>query len=107
MELKDFIKTAIKDISDAVTELNEEMSDNNLIVNPIPDNHESGMVYTEDGRWVQRIDFDLSVATSEKTEAGGGVKIHVIKAGLNNETSTESTNSLHFHITVALPTGSR
>lgn len=39
MELKDFIKATIKDISNAVTELNEEMSDKGLLVNPIPENH--------------------------------------------------------------------
>ena len=40
MELKDFIKATIKDISNAVTELNEEMSDKGLLVNPIPENHQ-------------------------------------------------------------------
>ena len=107
MELKDFIKATIKDISDAVTELHEEMSDKKLIVNPIPNNHESGMVYTEDGRWMQKIEFNVSVSTSDKSEVGGGLKIYVAKAGVNNKVSNEATSSLNFHITVALPTGPR
>ncbi len=42
MELKDFIKATIKDISNAVTELNEEMSDKGLLVNPIPETIKMG-----------------------------------------------------------------
>lgn len=107
MELKDFIKTTIRDISDAVTELNDEMGDKGLIVNPIPNNYSEGMIYTEDNRWVQKIEFNLSVTTSDKTEAGGGLKINIIKAGISNAKNDESTSSLRFHVTVALPSGSR
>ena len=39
MELKDFIKGTIKDISEAITELNEEIGDTGLLVNPKVDNH--------------------------------------------------------------------
>lgn len=104
MELKDFIKVTIKDISDAVTELNEDMAGKGLMVNPIPNNHQEGMVYSEDGRWLQKIEFNLFVTNSDKSEIGGGLKICVVKAGVNNEVSNEATSSLHFHITVALPT---
>lgn len=107
MELKDFIKTTIRDISEAVTELNEEMAETGLVVNPIPDNHESGMVYDKDGRWMQKIEFNLTVTSSERTEAGGGLKVYIAKAGVNNEMGNEATSSLHFHVTVALPSGSR
>lgn len=55
MELKDFIKATIKDISNAVTELNEEMADKNLLVNPLPNNDRDGMVYSENGRWLQKM----------------------------------------------------
>lgn len=104
MELKDFIKTTIKDISDAVTELNEEMSAKGLLVNPIPDNHQEGMVYSQDGRWLQKIEFNVSVTTSNTSEKEGGLKIYVAKAGISETAKNEATSSLHFHITVALPT---
>lgn len=104
MELKDFIKTTIKDISNAVTELNEEMGDKGLILNPIPDNHQEGMVYSQDGRWLQKIEFNVSVTTSENSSKEGGVKICVAKAGISEKTTNEAISSLHFHITVALPT---
>lgn len=104
MELKDFIKATIKDISDAVTELNEEMSEKGLLVNPIPENHQEGMVYSHDQRWLQKIEFDVTVTTSEKSEKEGGLKIYVAKAGISEAAKNEATSSLHFHITVALPT---
>ncbi|MDP5144818.1 hypothetical protein ORJ00_18925 [Rheinheimera baltica] len=34
MELKDFIKEAIKDISEAITESNSELQEHGVIVNP-------------------------------------------------------------------------
>ena len=104
MELKDFIKATIKDISNAVTELNEEMSDKGLLVNPIPENHRDGMVYSQDGRWLQKIDFNVSVTTSENSTKDGGLRICVAKAGISENTRNEAISSLHFHITVALPT---
>lgn len=85
MELKDFIKATIKDISNAVTELNEEMSDKGLLVNPIPENHQDGMVYSQDGRWLQKIDFNVSVTTSENSTKEGGLRICVAKAGISSE----------------------
>lgn len=104
MELKDFIKATIKDISDAVTELNEEMSEKKLLVNPVPNNHQDGMVYSEDGRWLQKIEFNISVTTSDESEKNGGLKIYVAKAGISETAKNEATSSLQFHITVALPT---
>lgn len=104
MELKDFIKATIKDISNAVTELNEEMSDKGLLVNPIPENHQDGMVYSQDGRWLQKIDFNVSVTTSENSTKEGGLRICVAKAGISENATNEAISSLHFYITVALPT---
>ena len=90
MELKDFIKATIKDISNAVTELNEEMSDKGLLVNPIPE--------------TIKMDFNVSVTTSENSTKEGGLRICVAKAGISENTTNEAISSLHFHITVALPT---
>lgn len=103
MELKEFVKTAIRDIANAVSELNEEMSSTGLLVNPIPNNHQNDMVYSSDGRCLQKIEFNVSVTTSETTEGGGNLKLYVAKADLNKKVSDESVNSLKFHITVALP----
>lgn len=104
MELKDFIKGAIKDISEAITELNEEMGDSGLRVNPIVDNPMDNVKYATDGRIVQDIDFNLQVSASEKTDTGGGVSINVLKAGVNNATDNATVSTIHFQIAVTLPT---
>lgn len=104
MELKEFIKATIRDISDAVTELNEEMADKGLLVNPKPDNHQEGMVYSEDGRWLQKINFNVSVTVSDEMKKDGGLKVYVANAGVNSRSGSETATSLSFHITVALPT---
>lgn len=103
MELKDFIKATIKDISEAVTELNEEMSGTGLLVNPIPDTDSADTMYTSDNRIIQQIDFNVSVTTSDRTEKGGGLKVYVASEDLNSQTGHEATSTISFHIKVALP----
>lgn len=103
MELKEFIKATIRDISEAVTELNEEMNDTGLLVNPVPDTPDDNAVYIADGRVIQQIDFNVSVTASDRTEKGGGLKVYVANADLNKQTGHEATSTISFHIKVALP----
>ena len=99
MELKDFIKETVMEISTAVIELNEEKDTlQQLIVNPIPSNHTEGVRYSNDGRIIQDIEFNLQVAASEKTDVGGGLKINVLKAGISNGKSEETVSSIKFSL---------
>lgn len=98
MELKDFIKGTIKDISEAITELNEEIGDTGLLVNPKVDNHLENTRYTVDGMIIQ------DISASEKTDAGGGIHINVLKAGLSNTTDNATVSTIQFKIAVSLPT---
>ena len=103
MELKDFIKATIKDISEAVTELNEEMNGTGLLVNPVPEVAKNNSETVPDGRIIQQIDFNVSVTASESTEKGGGLKVYVANADLNNRMGHEATSTISFCIKVALP----
>ena len=103
MELKEFIKAAVKDISDAVTELNEEMKDTGLLVNPVPEASKGESETVFDGRVIQRIDFNVSVASSDNTKKEGELKVYVANAGINSQSGSETATSLSFHLTVALP----
>ena len=73
MELKDFIKGTISDIAMAIKELNNEVSNTGLLVNP--DNHEQDKAgnssFIGDGRIIKDIEFNLSLSASDITEAGG------------------------------------
>lgn len=103
MELKDFIKATIRDISEAVTELNEEMNESGLLVNPMPETAPEDTMYAPGNRIIQQIDFNVSVTTSDRTEKGGGLKVYVANANLNSQTGHEATSTISFHIKVALP----
>ncbi|MDO4165240.1 MAG: hypothetical protein Q4D56_12800 [Bacteroides sp.] len=103
MDLKDFIKETVRDISGAVTELNEEMKGTGLKVNPKRGGHFAGTMYDDDDHVIHTIDFNLQVTASEKLEAGGGIKINVLKAGVSNETNDQTVSTIHFSLEVVLP----
>lgn len=105
MELKDFIKGTISDIAIAIKELNDEKSDIGLLVNP---NNYDKIVKNElsmigDGRVTKDIEFNLSISASDTIEAGGGLKINVLKANINNETNNSTISTIKFSIPVVLP----
>lgn len=79
MELKDFIKGTIKDIAEAVSELNGEMESSGLKVNPARGNHVDNTIYDEDNHVVHTIDFDLQVTASEKNGVNGGISVSLLR----------------------------
>ena len=83
MELKEFIKTAIADITEAVSELQEEMK-NGTMVNPGLDKKRECTVH-----------FDLTVESSKE----GGADIKVISGGM----SERSSNKISFDIAIGMP----
>ena len=77
MELKEFIKTAIADITGAVSELQNEL-DNGAIVSPsLPNPISNGTIKDPDNNKVNRrisqIDFDVAITVGDTAtkEAGG------------------------------------
>ena len=104
MELKEFIKETISSIADAVYELNEEKSENGLIVNPskMKWKGESNDLY-EDGRIIKNIEFNLSVQASDKNGTGIGLKINIVNAGIGNEKTNSTISTIKFSIPVAFP----
>jgi len=123
MELKDFIKQAITDISDAINEVNEESNNSNLIINPrsvslsTPESglygYVSGDTSTNEDpdhlRPIHSISFDIAVTSTTKEDGkeGIGVSFSGIKLdkGKNQVTSDNVNSKLSFTLPVALPTG--
>lgn len=112
MELKDFIKTAISDITNAVSELQSELK-NGAIVSPSMPNPISNLTVIDpenkkSNRQISKIDFDvaITVGTSDKVEAGGkvGIQIFSAKIGNDNEEHKENVSRITFSIPVVLPT---
>jgi len=112
MELKEFIKTALTDITDAVSELQGELR-NRAIVSPSVPNPISNVTVKDPqndkiNRPISKIDFDvaITVGSTDNMEAGGkvGIQIFSAKLGGNNENHTENVSRITFSIPVVLPT---
>lgn len=112
MELKEFIKTAIEDITGAVSDLQTELK-NGAIINPSLPHAISNItvVDSENGnvnRRISNIDFDvaLTVGDSGTIESGGkvGIQIFSAKIGGESKSHTENVSRITFSIPVVLPT---
>lgn len=109
MELKEFIKTAIRDITEAVCELQDELS-NGAIVNPALSHPISnGSIDVGAGNQpIQKLGFDVALTTSEATAIDGGAKggITILSAKVETSQQVQSQNAsrLTFTIPVVLPT---
>ena len=109
MELKEFIKTAITDITEAVSELQEELK-NGTIVNPSLAQGEHGKTLLVDNevRMMERLNFDIAVTATEATGLNGnakaGISVFGAKVGAENKEKTENVSRLTFSLPLVLPT---
>lgn len=109
MELKEFIKTAITDITEAVSELQEELK-NGTIVNPslTQGEHGKSLVVDNEVRMMERLNFDIAVTATEATELNGnakaGIRVFGVKVGAENKERTENVSRLTFSLPLVLPT---
>ncbi len=118
MELKEFIKQSIIEISEAVQEVNAHFNSKsiNAFVNPefIYESDKDKRPYTmpdksNEIRYIEDIEFDVAVTTGGEIsgEAKGGIKILSFQAGGGGSiTDTQQNVSrMKFTIPVCLPTG--
>ena len=109
MELKEFIKTAITDITEAVSELQDELK-NGTIVNPslTQGEHGKSLVVDNEVRMMERLNFDIAVTATEATELNGnakaGISVFGAKVGAENKERTENVSRLTFSLPLILPT---
>ena len=108
MELKDFIKTAIADITEAVSELQDSI-DNGAIINPtLPCGTSSRSVLVDNKvRVIEDLNFDVAVTATEATGIEGGAKVGIsifgAKVGTGTNAKTENVSRLTFSIPIVLP----
>jgi hypothetical protein len=117
MDLKDFVKETILDIAKAIEEANKEAKDNNInvMVNPFPIYHHSygyQETYKDDSKKtdrsnVEKIEFDVAVTSSNKTDGSVGSSINIVgvKIGADGTISggTENVSRIKFSIPVSFP----
>lgn len=106
MELKDFIKGVVSDITNAVKECQDEL-DNGAIISPTNINTKEG-AKTENGRLsVSNIEFEVSVSTSSTNETGGKINVisAIVNGGIGSETrlSDGNVSKIRFSIPLIYP----
>lgn len=108
MELKEFIKTAIADITGAVSELQQELK-NGAIVNPTFPSGQQGshLLVGDEVRAIEKLNFDIAVTATETTELNGnakaGISVFGAKVGAENTEKIENLSRLTFSIPLILP----
>ncbi len=108
MELKDFIKTAITDITEAVSELKGGLN-NGAVINPtiMQGEHGKSVLVDNEVRMIERLNFDIAVTASEVTELNGkvkaGISVFGAKVGAENEERVENVSRITFSIPIVLP----
>lgn len=108
MELKDFIKQTLIDITKGVSEAQEEIKDSGAYINPEGLHHQGNVRpgYNGEYRHVQQIKLSVGVNAVENSEMKGGIGvISVFSAGLSGKISDANTvtNRIEFEIPISLP----
>lgn len=109
MELKEFIKTAITDITEAVSELQSKLS-NGAIVNPTLPNPIALKTLTvgNEIRPIEQLAFDVAVTATEASGIDGsakaGISIFGAKIGTESSAKTENVSRLTFSVPIIFPT---
>nr|WP_319495363.1 trypco2 family protein [uncultured Desulfobacter sp.] len=120
MELREFIKSSLVEISRGILDASKELEDTNAVVSPndFKFTSESSQAFgrtfksnvidpTSGTRVVHKVDFDIAVVVDETDTAKAGVKISVMSIGLSagGESSSKSgsTSRIKFSVPIVLP----
>lgn len=109
MELKEFIKTAITDITEAISELQSEL-DNGAVINPSISRGEYGKAVLVDQGVapIEHLKFDVAVTATEASNIDGNAKVGIsifgAKVGTESNAKTENVSRLTFSVPIVFPT---
>ena len=107
MELKDFIKGVLSDITDAIKESQAELT-NGAIINPTATSNIDNMIEIGEERYrLHEVLFDVSVvaAETETSAKSGGINVKIASGGGSNENShkEEHVSRIKFSIPLVYP----
>lgn len=112
MDLKDFVKESLVQISNAIVEANAALGATNAVVNPFNvatfsgDQKAYGRLndaYNEKEAVVEVVEFDVGVTTESGTQKGGGIKISVASIGIGAEGKSTGAQSNESRIKFKVP----
>lgn len=107
MELKEFIKGVLSDITESIKESQEELQ-NGSIINPTASKSEANCVAIDKRYYrLQEVQFDVLVVAGNESvsSANGGVNIKIASIGANghDKTTEEKTSRIKFSIPIIYP----
>lgn len=104
MDLKEFIKTALSDITGAVSDAQQTIS-NGAIINPTFDCEKHGLHLLVNGeaRPIERLNFDIAVTTSETLNSGGNMRAGISVLGVKAEGGSTSENGIVSRLAFSIP----
>lgn len=108
MELREFIKTAISDITGAISELQDELT-NGSVVNPTLPNPiaNATLLVNDEIRPIERLQFDVAVTASESSQLDGnakaGISVFGAKIGAATSANEQRVSRLTFSIPILYP----
>lgn len=107
MELKDFIKTALSDITNAVSELQGELRNGAIVSPSLPCEGEKTIVIDNKNVILTQVAFYVAITAGGTDMIKGGAKggLHVFSAKVDgsNEEHTENVSHVSFTIPIVLP----
>ncbi|MBK8676287.1 MAG: hypothetical protein IPN27_07885 [Cellvibrionales bacterium] len=118
MDLKDFVKESLVQISYGINDANIELSGTGAIINPLNVivNSENSQAYGrtgqphshhENSRVVERVEFDVAVVAEQGEQTNGGIKLAIAAIGLGvggqSDKSNRSESRIKFTIPVVFP----
>jgi hypothetical protein len=119
MELKDFVRESLVQISNGISEASEELKDTSAHINPKnvyvnSDNRQNyGRLVNDKSYYpvVELIEFDVAVHASEGTETNGKIGISIGSIGLGvggkSQESNRSESRIKFKVPVTFPTSEK
>lgn len=112
MDLKEFVRESLVQISGAIVEANAALVGTDAVVNPFNvaifsgDQKAYGRLnhaYKENDAIVEVVEFDIAVTTESGTQKGGGLKISVASIGVGAEGKSTGAESHASRIKFKVP----
>ena len=112
MDLKDFVKEALVQITEGVKESQEIIREHGGYANPATgtssSNIDAHIGNLKDGQSIYLVDFDISVSVTESTGINGSSKLTVaslfnLGAGVESSDSNSTLSRIAFKVPLALP----
>ena len=115
MDLKDFVKESLVQISNGINEANEALEGTGAMVNPlhVTTNSDKSQAYGRTGspahdvngtsRVVEKVDFDVAVVAEAGEQTKAGIKLSIASIGLGADGQSSSKDKSESRIKFTIP----